>query len=136
MTFNLADVLRGLAVAEIRETTLAANQWINEAKRFTFQESNDSNTGFDYTVPAVEATNPPIPFVRSDSIQMVINLDPNGSIGPAKNRTGRNTEPEPFDYLKYKNKQTNAQSYADRAPNPMEITLTPMQIRTFVLTLN
>lgn len=136
VTFNLADVLRGLSITEIRETTLAANQWINEAQRFTFQESNDTNTGFEYTMASVDSTNQK-PFVRSDqNIEMVINLDPNASFEAQRNRTRRTSQPEPFDYLKYKNKRKIVESYADRAEDPMVITLNPMQIRTFVLTLN
>lgn len=135
VTFNLGDVLRGLSIAEIRETTLSANQWINEAKRFTFDESNDTNTGFDYTVPADELTKAPKPFERSDNIEMVINLDPKGSVDQQPKRSRRHAQPEPFDYLKYKNQRKKTQNYADRAVDPMVITLSPMQIRTYVLTL-
>lgn len=136
VTFNVNDAFRGLSISEIRETTLAANQWINEAKRFTFQESNDTNTGYDYTVPAVNLTNQETHFVRSDNIQIEIKLDPKASIESQRNRTRRFTDPEPFNYLKYKNKRKSAASYADRAADPFVITLNPMQIRTFILTLN
>lgn len=127
VTFNLADVLRGLNIAEIRETTLAANQWMNEATRFTFRESNDSNIGFDYTVSSPESTGnpqPPKPFVPSKYLQMDIHLDPNANIedNTINNRARRHSH--------YKRGR-----YADQAADPLVITLNPMQIRTFVLKL-
>lgn len=40
VTFNFQDVFRGLNVVSIRETTLSADQWLNEAKRFYFTEKS------------------------------------------------------------------------------------------------
>lgn len=36
VSFNFHDVFRELSVASIRETTLSANQWLDEAKRLNF----------------------------------------------------------------------------------------------------
>lgn len=38
ITFDLMDVFRGFDIEEVRETTLAGNQWTNEANRFEFTE--------------------------------------------------------------------------------------------------
>lgn len=42
VSFNLNEVFQSLKIKEIRETTLAANQWLNEAKRLTFT-ANSTN---------------------------------------------------------------------------------------------
>lgn len=89
VTFNLGDVLHGMSIVELRETTLAANQWLDEAKpRLRFRaakneqstESESSEEGF------VSLLSSPVKFGDNDI-------------------------------------------------DPLEITLQPMQIRTFVLTL-
>lgn len=36
ITFNLTDVFRSFRIVDIREATLAGNQWLNEAKTFEF----------------------------------------------------------------------------------------------------
>lgn len=41
VSFNLKDVLHHFDVTEIRETTLAANQWLTEAKRMKFRHDDD-----------------------------------------------------------------------------------------------
>lgn len=55
--FNLEDVFRNLDIQNIRETSLAANQWLSDVKRFKFvadppktrYDSDDKK--FDYSVP-------------------------------------------------------------------------------------
>lgn len=87
--FNLQDVLDGLRVIELRETTLAANQWLSEAKRLHFNAANETADSYQ---------------VVSDASSYV---------------TGRRA---PF-------------AVADNQADPFDIVLQPMQIRTFVLTL-
>lgn len=36
--FNLKEVFHNFDISTIRETTLAANQWLNESRRFEFKE--------------------------------------------------------------------------------------------------
>ncbi|XP_031630105.1 lysosomal alpha-mannosidase-like [Contarinia nasturtii] len=43
VTFNFQDVFQSLDVKSIRETTLSANQWLNEVKRLHFK-ANDENS--------------------------------------------------------------------------------------------
>lgn len=37
VSFDFEDVFRGINVASLRETTLSANQWLNEANRLQFK---------------------------------------------------------------------------------------------------
>jgi lysosomal alpha-mannosidase len=39
--FNFDDVFRNLDIADIREVTLAANQWIEDAVRFKFRTDSE-----------------------------------------------------------------------------------------------
>lgn len=41
VSFNLKEVLHNFEVTEIRETTLAANQWLSEAVRMKFRHDDD-----------------------------------------------------------------------------------------------
>lgn len=92
VTFNLQDVLPGLRITELRETTLAANQWLADARRLQFNAINDTATTSEEL--GYEAVPP--------------NAGDRYVIG------GR---------------------VADNSADPFDITLQPMQIRTFVLTL-
>ena len=49
ITFNLHDVFLNFDIIDLRETTLAANQWKNEASRYTFREDQDN-----YLSPNIE----------------------------------------------------------------------------------
>lgn len=42
VTFNLKDVFGTFNILEMRETTLAGNQWLNETKRFKFETENEN----------------------------------------------------------------------------------------------
>lgn len=41
-TFSLIDVFDFFNVADVRETTLAGNQWLNEAERFKFRADSEN----------------------------------------------------------------------------------------------
>lgn len=45
-TFNIEDVFRGLNIASVRETTLSANQWLDEAKRLNFTNKIENSNSF------------------------------------------------------------------------------------------
>lgn len=139
VTFNLRDVFAGLHIAEVRETTLAANQWIEEAVRFSFKEE---------TIPTeyIKANNNLPVSSRSDefeahngNIKMTINLDPYGSETPRQNTNNTHRskrEVNNFDYLTYNSRVSKPAAYDQRTNDPFVITLEAMQIRTFVLTLD
>lgn len=56
MTFNFQDVFRSFDVASIRETTLAANQWFEKAKRLMFTaETNNQSATFEAEYPDGES---------------------------------------------------------------------------------
>lgn len=95
--FNLEDIFRSFDITDVRETTLAGNQWIEEASRLKFR-SDPSSGGSNGTA-------------TTEDMQRRINM---------------------VKYTKYPYKSYNAPNYkAD-----FEITLSPMQIRTFVIQLN
>uniref|UniRef100_A0A336LYZ7 Alpha-mannosidase n=1 Tax=Culicoides sonorensis TaxID=179676 RepID=A0A336LYZ7_CULSO len=102
VSFNLQDVFRSFDIASIKETTLAGNQWLTDAKRFKFTADPEKlrfdsiNQKFDYRIN---------PFDN-------------------ENRDGTKT-----DYLE---PIIDARSYG----LSFEITLNPMQIRTFIIQMN
>lgn len=138
VTFNLRDTFAGLHIAEVHETTLAANQWIEEAVRFNFKED---------TIPTEYIKSRYMPVSsrsdeydeRNSNIKMTINLDPYGSETQRQNtndtqRTKR--EVNDFNYLSFYDRVPKPATYGQRTNDPFVITLEPMQIRTFVLTLD
>lgn len=138
VTFNLRDAFAGLHIAEVRETTLAANQWIEEAVRFNFKEE---------TIPTeyIKVNNLPVSSrsddydARNGNIKMTINLDPYGSetLRENTNNTQRSKrEVHNFDYLTYYDRVPKPATYGQLTNDPFIITLEAMQIRTFVLILD
>lgn len=90
--FNVQDVLAGLRVVELRETTLAANQWLSEAKRLQFNAASETTNSSEDSSYQVDEDN----VVVGRRAPYVV---------------------------------------ADNEANPFDIKLQPMQIRTFVLTV-
>lgn len=111
VTFNLQDVFRAFDIAGIKETTLAGNQWLLNAKRFKFTPDPEQ--------------------LRYDSVNQKFDfrIDPNRKEGGSDNeidseaRVGREEFGDPI---------IDARSYG----LDFEITLNPMQIRTFVMQMN
>ena len=55
VTFNLQDVFRSFDLISIRETTLAANQWLEKAERLKFiAEANNQSATFEAEYPGGE----------------------------------------------------------------------------------
>lgn len=106
VTFNLNDIFRSLKMIDIRETTLSANQWLNEASRFKFnskpEDFNQIQTKTDSGTESVESTTPK--KVRRSSHQYF----------NSKRQYKRNRQEE---------------NYSDK----YVVTLKPMEIRTFVI---
>lgn len=101
--FNINDIFNNFNIESIRETTLSANQWLDEAKRMKFVEESNNNG------PKID--------------DRLVNENKN------------NVQPglEPFfddnDHVENKfDKLANSDS------DLMNITLKPMEIRTFVIT--
>ncbi|XP_063709608.1 lysosomal alpha-mannosidase-like isoform X2 [Culicoides brevitarsis] len=103
VTFNLQDVFRGFDIAELKETTLAGNQWLADAKRFKFTPDpkeirfDNVNQRYDYRIN---------PYQKATS---------DNEVDPER-------DTEELSFRKY------GLDY--------EITLKPMQIRTFVMQMN
>jgi lysosomal alpha-mannosidase len=105
--FNIQDVFRSFDVESIRETTLAGNQWLNDAKRMVF-EADPSYAD----------------FVHLDKIEQPNEHKPKVSGAPEKDAAYAVNG-----YSEMSNQVTRTFGY------DYEIVLQPMQIRTFVLTL-
>lgn len=131
VTFNLLDVFKNFDIYEIRETTLAGNQWIDEATRFTFKE--EQNPTYDFLV------NKSDDISGKGSLQMTINLDPLGSDEAKdqleKNETKTENQQNQFNYLKYSAEDPLRSGEYGNNVDPYVITLEPMQIRTFVIAM-
>lgn len=108
--FNVKDIFASFKIVNIRETTLAANQWQDEATRFHFNELNP------YEIPAEEYKREPIEiFMRLDITKNEFN-----------NSRANLSRPQ-------RDSPTIVRSSGD---DKYWITLQPMEIRTFVLYLN
>lgn len=107
---NVKDIFAHFNIVNIRETTLAANQWLDEATRFKFQEMNPNEI--------------PADTFRKEPIELDIKLDiTKNEINHEANNTARKQRSPP----------TMVRSTED---DKYLITLQPMEIRTFVLYLS
>lgn len=115
VTFNFQDVFRGLNVASIRETTLSANQWLNEAKRFNFSDKSD----------------------RFNEIPSSTELLSSESTQPKSFETQPNPKPEilPQQYFDSSSNKARHHRSAEDDESDFKITMKPMEIRTFVVEL-
>lgn len=99
VTFNVRDVLHTWNIAEMRETTLAANQWIDRASRLQF---HTEQADFGQTYEEISS-------IRFEDVSSL--------------RYGRG-------------RRRGAGKSEDAGEvDPLEVTLQPMQIRTFVIVL-
>lgn len=115
VTFNFNDVFHSFNIYELRETTLAANQWSSEAKRFKFTPQSSNETTVENGISADSTAN-----VTSDAI----NLQPTPSPEVSESRQKQK-----------RNRHHFARNSASDDDDDYTITLKPMQIRTFVVTL-
>lgn len=108
-TFNLKDIFAHFNIVNIRETTLAANQWLDEATRIKFQEMNPNEI--------------PADTFQMEPIELDIKLD----VTKNEINRGANTSER-----KQRSAPTIIRSTED---DKYLITLQPMEIRTFILYL-
>lgn len=104
--FNLKDVLHNFDISEIRETTLSANQWKDQANRMKFRSVDDVSLN---TSSNESSTSPSEDLADLDKITVLLKNDE----GNTRNRS-RDVD-------------------ADR--DTWNIILQPMEIRTFIVTL-
>lgn len=116
VTFNLNDVFRSLKMIDIRETTLSANQWLNEASRFKFnsnsEDSNKVQTTNESSTETVDSTTPK--KVRR-------------SFNPKSDVSSHQYVNSKRQYKRYRQEENDSDKYV--------VTLKPMEIRTFVIEL-
>lgn len=116
VTFNLNDVFRSLKMIDIRETTLSANQWLNEASRLKFNsKSEDSNQ--------IQATNES----ATESVQSTTPKKVQRSFNPKPDISSHQYLNSKRQYKRYRQDEHDSDKYV--------VTLKPMEIRTFVIEL-
>lgn len=110
VTFNFNDVFLNFKVEEIRETTLAANQWLSDAVRLNFTGGSIERSS--------RRLKPAVHFIKDDddTLQQDIGIHPIVS--------ARQYRKTPF---------SRAERQEERDVQP--VTLQPMEIRTFVVKL-
>ncbi|XP_031623847.1 lysosomal alpha-mannosidase-like isoform X1 [Contarinia nasturtii] len=106
VTFNFQDVFRSFDVVSIRETTLSANQWLNETKRLHFQGKTEDFNALNSTA-------------ETFTVQAKLNINPDIS---------------PRQYYKRANRLTHHRAIENNE-NDLTITLKPMEIRSFIVEL-
>lgn len=116
VTFNLNDVFRSLNMIDIRETTLSANQWLNEASRFKFNSrSEDSNQ--------IQTTNES----ATESLENSTSKKVRRSYNPKPDVSTHQYYNSKRQYKRYRQEESGGDKYV--------VTLKPMEIRTFVIAL-
>lgn len=113
VTFNFRDIFRDLGVSSMRETSLGANQWLSDVKRFKFE--------------------PEVQFEDHEQRQP-IEADGDATIeGVEPELRQLEIHPE-ISSRQYRNAHHAIQSKIEASESDaLPITLQPMQIRTFVL---
>lgn len=114
VTFNFEDIFRDLGVTSLRETTLAANQWLSEAVRLNFTSKTEE---FDGELTAIETEENEINNLKQTEPK-ISNFDIHPDISERQYRKST-----------YKNSYRNI----DNDNVILKITLQPMQIRTFIV---
>lgn len=108
VTFNFQDVFRSFDVVSIRETTLSANQWLNEAKRLHFEAKTEDSNELDSSTGTTTSEVP-----EQEKLQSSIDISPR-------------------QYYIKANKHHRA---IENDENDFTITLEPMEIRSFIVQL-
>lgn len=109
VTFNFFDVFHSFNVYELRELTLAANQWLSETQRMTFTAESKNKSSSDEDLPLGRS----ISIVNENEAGPALEVSKHQQ-KRNRNHLGRRSEVDDDDFT---------------------ITLKPMQIRTFVVTL-
>lgn len=109
-TFNIKDVFHNFDISEIRETTLSANQWKDEATRMKFRNDDRQRSTLS---DKLNSTN-----FAEDLDQITVLL---------KNEAGNYVEDIPR-FIRSRGRGVDT-------VNTWNIILQPMEIRTFVITL-
>lgn len=117
VTFSLNDVFRSLNLIDIRETTLSANQWLNEANRFKFNSKQEDFNQIQKTNRSIAET------VESSTPKKIIQR----SFNPKPDVSSRQYFNHKLQYKRYPHEEHNDDKYV--------ITLKPMEIRTFIIEL-
>ncbi|XP_037040043.1 lysosomal alpha-mannosidase isoform X1 [Bradysia coprophila] len=104
--FNLKDVFHNFDISEIRETTLSANQWKDEATRMKFKNDDIQNPNSSSNE---SMSNPSQELADLDRIRVLLKDD-------EQNTRNRSRD-------------------VDAGRNTWNIILQPMEIRTFIVTL-
>lgn len=113
VTFDFQDVFRSFAIVSVRETTLAGNQWLSDAKRFQFTAKTAESNQIPKTVE---------PIARDNSHMLEQKPKPFPDISIAQ-----------YYQPTYRMGQRRLRELSD--VNDFTITLKPMEIRTFVAEL-
>lgn len=112
-TFDFMDVFRQFDIVNIRETTLAANQWLSDSERFKFTEKANDQNEIASSVAAHTASQPDEAAESTTSIKPIV------------------SSRQYYGDRKYGGFQRNRKAEADM--DNTTITLSPMEIRTFVV---
>lgn len=113
---NLKDTFLNLPFNEIRETNLAANQWIGDMKRLKFRSSLNPESKLEEDNILVE------------SKQEIV--------GDLSNRSGRRIDNDSVDVRNYSDYFPKYKSRNLRDPEDYEVTINPMEIKTLILINN
>lgn len=119
VTFNLSDVFRSLNIVDVRETTLAGNQWLNEAKRFKFTATKDDLNQVSESSETTEETE-----ARNNTItkKNKRSINPKPDVSPRQYHLYR------AQYKRYRSEESDEDKFV--------VTLKPMEIRTFIIDLD
>lgn len=107
--FNLKDVFHNFDISELRETTLSANQWKDEATRMKFRNDDEFNTSDRLNASSVSDE-----LDDLDKITVLLRDEDDDA----------NTVPR---YIRNRSRGVDTAAW--------HIVLKPMEIRTFVLSL-
>lgn len=114
VTFDFQDVFRAFGIVSIRETMLAGNQWLEDAKRLNF-------TGKTHVLNEITTSTEGLYTLQEEKSESTINPQPHVS---------------PRQYFESTNNvRFKRQRAAEFDANDFTITLKPMEIRTFIVEL-
>lgn len=149
VVFHLKDVLRNFVIQDIRETTLDGNEWFGDNRRLEFLSDPEVDTYEKYesqyrtsSVHSIHLLSAKKPFLETKYVEGnkesssgdSLNVESRTSNENSKGRELNRMRSEKLAKLKYKIDVDNIGSSNDD-DDKFTIEMQPMQIRTFVLTL-
>ncbi|XP_037910288.1 lysosomal alpha-mannosidase isoform X2 [Hermetia illucens] len=137
ITFNLKDVLRFLKIQHVRETTLDGNMWLDEMQRLTFTPDSSEASRNEFLFRNKKLDDPNLDSIQVASKPLITTEYWHENLSQAWHRPKRTIKKskEDIEVWNARSRALDIETLPPQDNDPAVITLSAMQIRTFIITL-